>query len=61
MKKLKIGMIGVGHRGPGLLKGTILHMEDIEIVAVCDLYQDRLENMIELIHEKKGKNASIII
>ena len=42
MGKFKIGMIGVGHRGPALLKCTILCMGDIEIAAVYDLHQDRM-------------------
>ena len=54
MGKLKIGMIGVGHRGPTLLKRTILCMDDIEIVAVCDLHQDRMDDIVKLIQEKKG-------
>ncbi|MDR0268163.1 Gfo/Idh/MocA family oxidoreductase [Paenibacillus sp.] len=43
MNKIRVGMIGLGARGMGLLKGVILHMDDVEVVAVCDKYQDRCD------------------
>lgn len=54
MKTLKIGVIGLGVRGNGLVQGCILDMNDIEIVAVCDEYEDRVEDMQKTIAEKKG-------
>ena len=42
MKKLKIGLIGCGARGGNKLLDTTLSMEDIDVVAVCDEYEDRL-------------------
>ncbi len=54
MKTLKLGVIGLGARGNGLMVGCILGMDDIEIVAVCDEYQDRVEAMQEKVAEKKG-------
>lgn len=41
MKKLKIGFIGLGARGLSLLKDVVLTMSDIEVVSVCDFYEDR--------------------
>lgn len=52
--KLKIGIIGLGCRGNELLKGAILPMDDIEIKAVCDQYEDRVEHVLNLIEEKKS-------
>ncbi|BFH60776.1 Gfo/Idh/MocA family protein [Paenibacillus azoreducens] len=43
MDKIRVGMIGLGARGMGLLKGVILHMKDVEVVAVCDKYEDRCD------------------
>ncbi|MFC5649707.1 Gfo/Idh/MocA family protein [Paenibacillus solisilvae] len=39
--KVRLGVIGLGGRGRGLL-GALLEMKDVEIAAVCDLYDDRL-------------------
>ncbi len=55
---LKIGIIGCGQRGAGLgmtdigggLLGNILkNMDDIQVVAVCDKYRDRVEFAAEKI------------
>ena len=37
MEKIKVGFIGLGQRGEGLL-WTMLSCEEAEIVAVCDVY-----------------------
>ena len=43
MDNLKLGFLGLGQRGNGLL-GNILHnFPDIDVVAVCDSYPDRTE------------------
>ncbi len=42
MKKLKIGIIGLGGRGYSMT-ATLNHMKDVEILAVCDSYKDRAE------------------
>lgn len=41
-RKVKVGVIGLGHRGLGLM-GLLLVMEDVEVVAVSDLYEDRMQ------------------
>ena len=48
---LNIGIIGLGQRGNFMLKDTILPQEDVKIVAVCDLYQDRCEDIARMIQE----------
>lgn len=53
MKKLKVGIVGLGQRGNGLI-GNILAMEDVEVAAVCDEYQDRVDHMVKLVEEKNG-------
>lgn len=54
MKKIKVGIIGLGERGMYLLKNTVLLRSDIQVVAVCDTYEDRVEKAQELCEEKKG-------
>ncbi len=43
MEKVKVAAVGVGGRGYGILEGLLLHMDNVEITAVCDLYADRTE------------------
>ncbi len=49
--KIKIGMIGLGARGLGLLQPVFLQHPDIIIEAVCDVYQDRCESAAKIIQE----------
>lgn len=41
-------VVGLGGRGYGLLKGVLLKNSDIEILAVCDLYEDRMARGVEI-------------
>ena len=54
-RKIKLGIIGIGCRGTSLLN-LLLQMNDVEIVGVCDIYQDRVDSAVKLITEK-GKKA----
>jgi|GEM_PF-4316340 len=56
---VKIGVIGLGVRGMGLLKGILLQMEDVEVAAVCDLYEDRRNDAALLIQTEKGKSSVV--
>lgn len=58
-EKLQIGVIGLGSRGMGLLKAVMLEMEDIEVTAVCDVYQDRQEDAAAACKEKYGKEVTM--
>ncbi len=51
-EKIKIGYIGLGRRGYGVMKGCISEMSDVEIVAICDPQEDRIERMKKLLAEK---------
>lgn len=53
--KIKLAVIGVGCRGMSMLKNVITIIEDFEITAICDLYQDRVDAAIKLVTEKSGK------
>lgn len=57
---LKIGFIGYGGRGRGLLKHTLMKTMvdsdgDFEICAVCDAYADRAKDAADVVEEKTGK------
>ena len=52
MKEIKVGFIGLGQRGSSLLGIVLAHNE--KIVAVCDLYDDRMENAANKVEEKQG-------
>ncbi len=57
--KLNIGIIGLGGRGYGLMDGVILHMDDIDIVGVCDTYRDRAQNAADKVEQVKGNKPFI--
>lgn len=48
--------VGLGSRGHSLVKNVLLNNDNINIVAVCDLYEDRVERCLETIRER-GKDA----
>ena len=52
-RTIRTGVIGLGGRGIGQLK-TILSMPDIEIVAVCDVYEDRMKAAQEEVLKCRG-------
>ncbi|MBQ4269171.1 MAG: Gfo/Idh/MocA family oxidoreductase, partial [Clostridia bacterium] len=54
-KIVKMGIIGLGQRGD-VLTNTVLACEEAKIVALCDLYEDRLNAVAERV-EKKTRNA----
>ena len=57
MEKIKIGFIGLGQRGFWLIRDTFpdLLKTDAEIVAVCDVYEDRIEKAADCIEKNTGK------
>ena len=53
MKQVNVGFIGLGCRGK-LLSSIVAEMEEANIVAVCDLYEDRQKQAAEMIGQKTG-------
>lgn len=50
---LKVGILGLGCRGTTQL--ALLHgMQDVEITAVCDVYQDRVAQALKTVPTAKG-------
>lgn len=54
-RKVKTGIIGLGGRGRGLLDGVILQMKEVEVAAVCDLYEDRCQQAADQVEAVSGK------
>ena len=54
---LKIGYIGLGCRGKGMLKTVLDSFKDVEIVGVCDVYEDRVQEGLDIIKDKRGTTA----
>ena len=52
-EKFKIGFIGYGRRGKGMLK-TIASLPDVEVAAVCDLREDRQRSAADSVLEIAG-------
>ncbi len=47
---VRLGIIGLGGRGRGQTK-TLIQMPDVEVVCVCDVYEDRIKLGQDLIKE----------
>lgn len=55
---LKVGFVGLGARGMCLLKDVVLSMPDIEVVSVCDTYEDRAMEGAKVVYEKRGMEVA---
>ena len=53
MKTIRMSVIGIGGRGKWWL-GELLKMEDVEITAVCDKHEDRMEAARAMCAERYG-------
>ncbi len=51
-EKIKLGYIGLGHRGFGVMQKCIAEMEDVEVVALCDKEPLQFEKTLKLLAEK---------
>ena len=56
MKTIKMSIIGIGGRGKWWL-GELLKMEDVEITAVCDKHEDRMEAARAMCAERYGREV----
>ena len=53
MEKVRLGIVGLGGRGK-YLSAMLLEMERCEICSVCDVYADRVEELQNMVKDKKG-------
>ena len=51
LDKVRIGFVGLGNRGPGAVE-RMSYIEGVEIVALCDQYEDRVEKVQKRLEEK---------
>ena len=54
MDKIKLGFLGLGQRGRGLITNVLGNFPDVDIVAVCDEYADRTEDEAKRVLEARG-------
>jgi predicted dehydrogenase len=52
-KPVRIGIVGVGSRGTGLLK-TLLNLPGVEVPAICDINEEHLRNAQAIVEQKSG-------
>ena len=57
-EKVKVGIVGTGNRGSSLLR-NLLPLNDVEIVAVCDLDESRSNNVAGIC-EKSGRKKPMV-
>jgi predicted dehydrogenase len=51
---INVVFVGLGGRGRGLLNMVLDTMPDVNVVGVCDLYEDRTENAKQDVINKRG-------
>lgn len=54
MEKIKAGIIGYGQRSVGMMRLLFQMPEKVDIVAVCDLYPDRVEDAKKAVKDALG-------
>ena len=47
MTTVKMGVIGLGCRGSGIAQKILMCMPEVEVVALCDEYEDRIQKTAE--------------
>lgn len=54
MRNINIAIVGLGGRGYGNLE-TILNIDGVKVVGLCDVYEDRIDKATDFICEKGGE------
>lgn len=58
MENLKVGFIGLGGRGRGLMKNVLKSFDDVDVVAVCDSYEDRAAAAADMVRQFRNTDAA---
>ena len=53
METLRLGIVGLGQRGKGMLN-VFLAYPNVDVVAVCDVYDDRVKEVSEVVFKKRN-------
>jgi predicted dehydrogenase len=56
LDKVRIGFVGLGSRGPGAVN-RMSHIEGVEIAALCDQFEDRVEKVQKKLEESGIQRA----
>ena len=56
IEHVRIGLVGLGDRGSGAVH-RFPYLEDASLVALCDLYQDRVDNAQKILEEHGAPRA----
>ena len=56
LDKVRIGFVGLGSRGPGAVN-RLSHIEGVEIAALCDQFEDRVEKVQKKLEESGIQRA----
>lgn len=54
MERIRVGIVGLGGRGYNLMEDILLPRENVDVVAVCDLYEDRVDAAADKVKEVRG-------
>ena len=57
MKKIRMAVVGYGQRGSYVTVHSLHHINEIEVTAICDLYQDRVDQGVKENEEKYGNKV----
>ena len=60
MKEIKIGFIGLGARGYGLMKYVVLEQGE-QVTAVCDVYEDRAVSGADVVEESGQARPAVYL
>ncbi len=55
MEKVNVAVIGLGLRGHGILFSLLLHMDNVNVVSVCDVYEDRVTEAADRVEKETGR------
>ena len=55
MEKVNVAVIGLGLRGHGILFSLLMHMDNVSVVSVCDVYEDRLNESADRVGKECGR------
>ena len=51
-EKIKIAYVGIGRRGSNMLRECFAQMADVEIIAICDVKEEKLEKGRQILADK---------
>ena len=52
-EKIKIGWVGVGRRGKGMIEYVFAHFKDAEIAMLCEIYEPAMELGLKLLSDAR--------